>query len=229
MPRIVLHNHEASGIANTELADIADAIARYVQDDFLPAYRGNVTLQITCAHLIDPRPDDWIVAIDPDATCSSSIPGWSAFHGVRNGGIPYGAVVPRMLMRPISVMLSHEVLEMIAAPYANTGVRCVDGVDRKFEVVDPVCFDDVQLAGIRLCSFVTPAWWKGGPGPYDRLGKLTRPCQLAPGGFIEARRPDGTTYVEHVPLPVRPVREDEARDTANQRELEKILGRQRVG
>lgn len=63
-----------------------------------------------------------------------------------------------------SVLLSHEVLEMLADPTA-----------RSREVCDPVAADAYRVGRVMVSDFVTPRWFVyHGRGPWDQMRRLTR-------------------------------------------------------
>lgn len=85
------------------------------------------------------------------------------------------------------VVASHELLETIANPALE---RWVSGW--WYEVCDPVeaCSYavDVELFGqhrrVSLSNYVLPSFWHPrSPGPWDRMGLLTGPLSVAPGGY----------------------------------------------
>jgi hypothetical protein len=73
--------------------------------------------------------------------------------------------------------LMHEVDEMIVDP---PGTPCLAGMAP--EIADPVSGVTVMDGRVRVPDIVTPAWFTGGPGPYDLAGAITRPGQVVRGG-----------------------------------------------
>lgn len=84
----------------------------------------------------------------------------------------------------VSAVLSHEVLEWWVDPFcqlwADAGTKSV-----AYEVGDPVQGDSYMVNGVSVSNFVTPAWFnpKAEHGPYDAMGKVSKPFTLTPGGY----------------------------------------------
>jgi hypothetical protein len=86
---------------------------------------------------------------------------------------------------PWTITFSHELLEALADPTAR-GTKMVGGTNYAFEVCDPVAQQSYPLNKIRVSNFVTPKWYGlagDESGPYDFLHTLSRPAELAPGGY----------------------------------------------
>jgi hypothetical protein len=76
-----------------------------------------------------------------------------------SNGEPYATVVTfgaRLLSQPVSMEISHEMLEMLADP----------GDDGR-EVCDPVEDGSYRVDGVWVSDFATPAWFTDGRGPFD--------------------------------------------------------------
>jgi len=87
--------------------------------------------------------------------------------------------------------LSHEVLEALADPFCNLTWPYPGGKTVAWEVGDPVERDGYFINGIQMSNFVTPAWFQGGPGPYDFLKVLSAPLTLSKGGYISVHDSSG--------------------------------------
>lgn len=81
---------------------------------------------------------------------------------------------------------SHELCETLVNPYCED-YWPLDGVTWiPKEVCDPVQGDSYELdkgSGLFLSNFVGPRYFSSGAGPYDRMGLVTAPGQLRPGGY----------------------------------------------
>jgi hypothetical protein len=82
---------------------------------------------------------------------------------------------------PMSLILSHEVIEALVDPRAD---RMTDGV--LTEICDPVEQPSYQINGITVSNFVTPRWFSRSPlgGRFDFNGLLTSPRTITPQGFM---------------------------------------------
>jgi hypothetical protein len=101
-----------------------------------------------------------------------------------------------------SMTLTHELFEMLADPYissdGSTAHTLTDAQHRRWivEPADPVAMGGYDRAGgagttARISDFVTPAWYLGGPGPYDFLDALKAPHELGFGGYAYYYDGDG--------------------------------------
>ena len=115
----------------------------------------------------------------------------------------FGVIFGRVLNQgPIDtcVTLSHECLEMLVDPTC-TGWRDMGGGRRvALEVCDPVQADTYAVQArvgelerqMLLSNYVTPRWFDpAGVGLFDRLGRLTAPLSMSPGGYLIVREQNG--------------------------------------
>lgn len=111
---------------------------------------------------------------------------------VQNSDVPRGFVFARTAIlskSPWTEVFSHETIEQVIDPWCNRVVVCLwngRAVGVAEEPADPVEADSYQINGIAVSNFVTPDWYLSG-GPmvqYDKMGLLTAPCTLRPGGYV---------------------------------------------
>lgn len=113
-------------------------------------------------------------------------------HGSGTDGV-YGTVYlshATRAMVPASVVLSHELAEMIVNPYGNLAAVDANNEAWALEVCDPVENDWVYLPdhpGIPLSNFVLPDFYLVKPesdrGRYSLDGKVSKAFTLRPGGY----------------------------------------------
>lgn len=92
---------------------------------------------------------------------------------------------------PITGVISHELLEMLADPLVDAVDLYDNGNGTGFIVDQEVC-DPCEMSlyyeapnGNIVSDFVTPAWFvPGDPNPVDFLGAIAGPWQLASGGYV---------------------------------------------
>ena len=111
----------------------------------------------------------------------ASAPGW---HGYLRQ--PYAVVAHT---RNWTRIASHELLEMLADPYAS---QLLDGY--LAEVCDPVKTLSYRVRGVLMADFVTPAWFTGAAGPYDLLRRVAS-AHSVEFGFAYAQVPGGGTVI----------------------------------
>lgn len=86
----------------------------------------------------------------------------------------------------LSCTLSHEALEAVADPYVNLFALMGDGSTMEpYEACDRVQGDSYDIGGVSVSNFLGPRAFREGPGPYDWLGKLSNPWDIAPGGYCQ--------------------------------------------
>jgi hypothetical protein len=90
-------------------------------------------------------------------------------------------VAGRSKTMPMSLILSHEVIEALVDPRGN---QTIDGV--LSEVCDPAEQPAYQINGITVSNFVTPRWFSKSAtgGRFDFQGLLSRPLTVSAQGFM---------------------------------------------
>jgi hypothetical protein len=143
-----------------------------------------------------PSLDHWILSILDDADQANAL----GYHDVTPAGQPLGKGFVRTTQTDggiFSVTMSHEDLEMLVDPYINLSAQ--DGQKfYSYEVADAVEADalgyDITIPAnwpdpgtvVRVSDFVLPSWFESfrTTGPFDFLNHLSKPLELAPGGYI---------------------------------------------
>ena len=123
--------------------------------------------------------------------------------------MPYARVAAKVARDnyvPVSLVMSHEVLEMCANPLVNR-LALIDptGTGESGELVWAEVCDAVErgsypgrLHGTPLSNFVLPGWYvPGWTGPVDHLGNVPGPLQIASGGYIQAESFTGSGWQEY--------------------------------
>jgi hypothetical protein len=125
------------------------------------------------------------------------------YHDVNeNDGTPYARVFVDPILdndgtwlrgpNSVAVTASHEACEMVGDPAANHWVENARGALVAAELCDPVesCAYGITLTDGRRVSvsdFVYPDWFNPYVPPgtrVDRMGKLRKPFEIAPGGYV---------------------------------------------
>jgi hypothetical protein len=100
----------------------------------------------------------------------------------------------------VSLILSHEILELLADPDVNIThwIERPRNAPLLFgrEICDP-CQDaaySYERDGVQLSDFITPAWferfWRRAETPFDFLRHISTPLQILPGGYMSVCRVD---------------------------------------
>lgn len=120
--------------------------------------------------------------------------GYLGYHSIDSNYNPYAIIygdVCAYYNAPITGVISHEMLEMLADQLVDTVDLYDNGDGTGFivdqEVCDP-CEESLYYEGANgtiVSDFVTPAWFvPGDPNPVDFLGAIAGPWQLASGGYV---------------------------------------------
>jgi hypothetical protein len=190
-PRIALVEFGGTGVAPRELTRVAAALQKQIHDDFaLPPPHGyGILAQVrAAADLRDVQRGEWLLGLferpdQPDAL---------GYHDMTRGGQPFMKVFPpldRQEGNPWSATASHELLETLADPNLARAAQSPDGVFWAYEVCDAVEEDSYLVGGVAVSNFVLPLYFES-PTYHppkgvklDKLGLVTRPYELRPGGY----------------------------------------------
>lgn len=175
-----------------DLAKIMDALAQLVTGYFTPIWGVGCRLRLVGKAAIPAT--DWAVVLMDDADAAGAL----GYHDLTPAGLPLSKVFVRTVAaagESLSVTMSHELLEMLIDP----GVQMLAlGPPKKrgtalpdlyaYEVCDAVQEQDFNIGGVRVSNFVYPAYFesfrKPGSTRFDYLGRLSRPFEIAPGGYM---------------------------------------------
>lgn len=179
--------------ADADLPALANALQIQVTRDFLPAWGVDAKVFYTPSGQ-HPSTDHWVLALFDDSDIASAL----GYHDKTPSGQPLGKAFVRTTLsdgQKVSVTVSHELLEMLGDPSCSSADQ--DGnVFWAKEAADMVENDEYEIeipdgwagAGTKIAvsNFGLLAWWDSSRtvGPYDFLGKLTKPLGLTPGGYM---------------------------------------------
>lgn len=168
------------------------ALQKQVIRDFEPIWG------ITCTLLfipkgMKPNPDHWQLVFLDTADQAGAL----GYHDLTPTGLPLGKVFIRTTELDggaWSVTASHELLEMLADPYANTATLVLEtntsGTCFAYEVCDACESDNLGyvINQFKVSDFVTPDWFNPDTmrpnTKYDFMGHIPSPLELLPGGYI---------------------------------------------
>ena len=173
------------------------AINTQIELDFEPYWHLNARLRLECpgARLDRQAPRE----LRGDAILylwdrHGDMPDAVGYHDKNHHDLPFGFVftqIAKEMKEPWSVTLSHEALELIADPEANTMVagphpgQSHRKVFYWFEMCDAVQEETYRVQGVEVSNFVLPSYFtprsKAG-SRHDFLGRLHNGKRLAPFG-----------------------------------------------
>lgn len=186
-------------VSNEDVKLMTRAVALQCRRDFAPAWEvktPNIRYRVD-ESTIEPSTARIVIFDDADQA------GAFGYHSDGPDGYPYARVFCRDALKyatalqgkyAVSVILSHEVLELLADPSVNLWADLWNGMAIAYEVCDPVQADayDVEIDGkpVSVSNFVTPSWFDNMPpagAKFDHLGTVGRHYTMSPGGYVVTR------------------------------------------
>jgi hypothetical protein len=190
--KIVITNN-SKRVDDADVQKMTEAVAKQVADDFSPAWAIAASSVIFQPSGATPPPGGALLTIvdDPDQ------PGVLGWHTEGENATIFGYVFAAPVLDhggqvltgatyTVAATLSHEVLETIADPHVNLWATGTDGFVVSQEVCDPVENGSYDIDGISVSNFVMPAWFDAQAAAntkLDYLGQVSKPFQIAPGGY----------------------------------------------
>lgn len=205
--RLVIAN--LSSVADAELSAALAAIQIQINRDFQPEWGATTILaaqRMTSPKStvqIDAAQDAIIYLGDAAQDPSSGIDGLLGHHNLTNPGVPFGFVfldACRQRKLDWSVIVSHEVLELLADPYASTRVvgpdpktRGAPDVAFELEVCDATEMDFYPIGTVKVSNFVTQRYFgRNGPSASTNFRGLPLAAfTVRPGGYAQYHDSDG--------------------------------------
>lgn len=195
-------------LTDAQVQAVIPALQTQTSRDFAPIWHRDAKLTFYSGANTASIPASywWIVVTDTSDTA-----GALGYHTLTSAGLPMGKVFAKTAMdagASWTVTASHELLELLANPnvdlYAFIQSSDAAGTLYPLETGDPVEADAIgyTINGVLVSDFVTPAWfqaWRGtSSARFDFGNHLTRPLQLASGGYVETYAATGTGFVQTV-------------------------------
>ena len=194
---IAVINHASDeSISPKHLAKVVAALQKQVIRDFAPVWGVAARLSLVPPGKAPPR-DAWWLTLHDDSDRAGDL----GYHDLTSAGLPLGkafVATARADGMPWSVVLSHELLEMLIDPYINLAAFIRNSPRRLlygYEVCDPCRSDSYRIDGVAVSNFVYPAWFEV-PRPhrgtrFDHLQQIAAPLKLRPGGYAIFNELDG--------------------------------------
>jgi hypothetical protein len=132
------------------------------------------------------QPDDWTLTLFPDPGTGDAL----GHHVVTPRGLPAMVCFPPFAADqdvPWTTACFHEIVETLVDPKLRLWKKlpAPDGRILACEPCDPVQRVSLPMGDVQLCDFVTPAYYMGGPGPFDVANAITAMAQITPGGYLQ--------------------------------------------
>jgi hypothetical protein len=187
--QVVLKNFTTM-VSDSDIKRYMAALQIQVTRDFAPLYGSNMVLRFApTSEALHEK--EWLLGIYNDADQAGAL----GYHDLTAGGTPLGKVFAKTTYADgglLSVVISHELLEMGADPWIN--LTALDPVTNRlyaYEVCDAVEADDLgyDINSVRVSDFVKPHFFTRNRKPllgelYSFNGKLAKPFSLDPGGYL---------------------------------------------
>jgi hypothetical protein len=186
-PTIAFVLAEGVDLGDVTLEQGVAALQKQVDNDFAPYWGRGARLVIAEADAIPSK--SWVIVVVNDADQANAL----GYHDLTPEDLPIGKVFVRTSEQDgvsWTSVASHELLEMLGDPTINLLADMSGDVEYVYEVCDPVEGDSYQIDGVEVSNFVTPKWFEdnGNIGPWDFLGKTTKPLELTAGGYQYIKR-----------------------------------------
>lgn len=184
----VINAAEKTPIPDRQLAKVVAALQKQIARDLAPAWGIAAELRPVPRGGTPPR-DHWWLTLHDDSDHAGEL----GYHDLTSAGLPLGkafVATARADDVPWSVVLSHELLEMLIDPYINLAAVVRNGrggVLFGYEVCDPCRLDIYRIDGVAVSNFVYPGWFEQERphqgARFDHLGRMVKPLALRPGGY----------------------------------------------
>ena len=192
----------STDLSDSEAALAVKAVAKQLRDHVAPAWeREGMAVEFFRDATAIPD-ESHVVAIFNTGEDAAGL----GYHNSDPNGNPYGKVFSRAVLDhggevlsggtvTVSMVLSHEVIEMFLDPGLRLWVTDAEGTQWAVEACDPVQFDRYQISvdgtDVAVSNFVLPTWWDRTPpegAKFDFLGTVPSPYSLTPPGYCVYRK-----------------------------------------
>jgi len=184
-PTIALVNEATVPLGPNFNAFLA-ALQKFLDNDFVPIW-GYPARLVSYPDVKSIPKDQWPFLFIDDADAAGAL----GYHDLTKNGQPVSKVFVKTTLadgQSVSVTACHELAEMLIDPGAQLWARRKDGAMVAYEMSDAVEEQTYEIDGIAMSNFVHPAyfesWHRAKSVKFDHLGLLTRPFQIAKGGYL---------------------------------------------
>ena len=186
----VVNNFEKEPIPPERLAKVLAALETQLERDFAPVWGVAAELSLVPEGELPPE-DAWWLTLHDDSDRAGDL----GYHDLTSAGLPLGKAFVATAEEngmPWSVVLSHELLEMLIDPYINLAAVIREGgvpsgMLYGYEICDPVRSDTYRIGGVAVSNFVYPTWFETDRPQrgtrFDHLERVGAPLKLRPGGY----------------------------------------------
>lgn len=173
------------------------ALQKFLDEHFVPIW-GYPAKLVRYPDVKSIPADAWQFLFINDADTAGAL----GYHDLTKNGQPVSKVFVKTTIgdgQLVSVTAAHELAEMTIDPGAQLWAQRKDGAFIAYEMSDPVEEQTFNIDGIEMSNFVYPSyfepWHKAKSRKFDHLGLLTKPFQIAKGGYLIVSHNGKTTEV----------------------------------
>jgi hypothetical protein len=165
---------------------LVTALRKFLRQHFVPVWGCPARLKVYKS--VDEIPDcEWPFLFIDDADAANAL----GYHDLTEKGQPVSKVFVRTTTEAgeqVSVTACHELAEVLIDPGAQLWAQKDGETFVAYETADPVEEQTFEVNGIPMSNFVYPSYFENfheaGSIKFDHLGLLTKPFDLAPGGYL---------------------------------------------
>jgi hypothetical protein len=198
--RIAILNR-TSEVPDEQVERIAHAIQLQVTEDFMIPWGIGAHIKFVPREDTESWQDYWNVVVVDTSEEADAL----GYHDLTPQGLPKGTAAWKTTLldgdEP-SGTVSHETLEMMSDPDINLQAMSEDGTIYAYENCDAVETQMYQKNGVWVSNFVYPAYFN----PFtqaiklDHMESLTKPFEIAEGGYMSVLGSRGWTYLTNKSL-----------------------------
>lgn len=183
-------------LSDAQISPVVQALQVAISRDFAPIWGKPATLVQVAKGKTPPAGSWWMVLMD-----TSDVAGALGYHDITTQDLPLGKIFVKTTMddgAAWSVCAAHELEEALVDPFINGAEQNADGIFYAREVNDAVEDDSLayEINGVKISDFVTPKWFDPSALPGEQMDfcrHLSKPFELAPGGYIGVLDPNNPT------------------------------------
>lgn len=186
--------NDSTLVTDDEVRRWTAACARQIREHVAPAYgRAPVRVQFLDDATHAPA-GAWVMSVLDDSDQAGAL----GYHSEDAAGRIYARVFVAPCLEygvEPSTTLSHEIVETYCDPDVDRWVDTGRGYSVPYEACDPVEGNSYLIDGVYVSDFVTPAWYDTrvvGRTHWLDNGAVSGAFELAPGGYVVRRWPDGS-------------------------------------
>lgn len=195
--------NQSTAVSDEDVGKATKAVGKQLTHHFCPAWELSPNPVGFVTVVEDAPTHSWVILVGDTHEQAKKALG---FHAETREDLAFGWVSMSKIIElggselrgplSMSTVLSHEVLEIRGDASVNKWYDTGSGELLWGEVCDMVQRQSYPLDGVSVSNFALPAYFDpGSGGPYDYLNSLSRPFQIAEGGYMASMTAGQLRYV----------------------------------